>query len=308
MLIFKTKPEGLVCGSSSLTIQKGGNEMENLSITFVRDLGESEVEVVERKGVGHPDTIADALAENLSVIVHPPQSTFYLGFNMRSPAVSDLAVREAIERAIDKREITSVVTRTSAEVATGPLPPALWERDANPTAAADADSLPADPDLQPGTLRAIGLTLSGRTAFFYDAILQQLTDRGLTTEGRYSSDWDSYFLAREQNDYELFFGAWGADILGDPYFFLHDLFSSGSPYNAFRFAHAEVDSLLNRMPATGNRHEREQAYTRVLGVVREEMPAIFIYHSKEIFVVNHRLSPIVIDPYGYIRYEQITSF
>ncbi|MEM7826325.1 MAG: methionine adenosyltransferase, partial [Candidatus Aenigmatarchaeota archaeon] len=26
-----------------------------------------EIEIVERKGIGHPDTLADALAENLSV-------------------------------------------------------------------------------------------------------------------------------------------------------------------------------------------------------------------------------------------------
>ncbi len=41
--------------------------MKNLHIVSVPQLGELETEVVERKGIGHPDTIADALAENLSV-------------------------------------------------------------------------------------------------------------------------------------------------------------------------------------------------------------------------------------------------
>jgi len=41
--------------------------MENLNVVFVPQLGKLETEIVERKGVGHPDTIADALAENLSV-------------------------------------------------------------------------------------------------------------------------------------------------------------------------------------------------------------------------------------------------
>lgn len=41
--------------------------MQNLNIVSVPKLGELETEVVERKGIGHPDTIADALAENLSV-------------------------------------------------------------------------------------------------------------------------------------------------------------------------------------------------------------------------------------------------
>ena len=41
--------------------------MKNLNIVSVPRLGELETEIVERKGIGHPDTIADALAENLSV-------------------------------------------------------------------------------------------------------------------------------------------------------------------------------------------------------------------------------------------------
>lgn len=41
--------------------------MKNIHIVSVPKLGELETEIVERKGVGHPDTIADALAESLSV-------------------------------------------------------------------------------------------------------------------------------------------------------------------------------------------------------------------------------------------------
>lgn len=41
--------------------------MKNLNVVYVPQLGELDTEVVERKGIGHPDTIADALAKNLSV-------------------------------------------------------------------------------------------------------------------------------------------------------------------------------------------------------------------------------------------------
>lgn len=41
--------------------------MKNLNIISVPHLGELETEIVERKGIGHPDTIADALAESISV-------------------------------------------------------------------------------------------------------------------------------------------------------------------------------------------------------------------------------------------------
>jgi S-adenosylmethionine synthetase len=39
-----------------------------------RGVAASEVEIVERKGLGHPDTICDALAEELSIAL----SRFYL--------------------------------------------------------------------------------------------------------------------------------------------------------------------------------------------------------------------------------------
>ena len=39
--------------------------MESLSVSTL-ETGDNSVEVVERKGLGHPDTICDALAETLS--------------------------------------------------------------------------------------------------------------------------------------------------------------------------------------------------------------------------------------------------
>ena len=45
-----------------------------IAIEAIREPVEPEVEIVERKGLGHPDTICDALAENLSLAL----SRFYL--------------------------------------------------------------------------------------------------------------------------------------------------------------------------------------------------------------------------------------
>jgi len=42
--------------------------MDNIHIQHMRDprVGEAEVEIVERKGLGHPDTICDAVMESIS--------------------------------------------------------------------------------------------------------------------------------------------------------------------------------------------------------------------------------------------------
>ena len=38
----------------------------NINLTLKKDLGNENFEIVERKGIGHPDTLSDALAERLS--------------------------------------------------------------------------------------------------------------------------------------------------------------------------------------------------------------------------------------------------
>ncbi len=45
-----------------------GDDMENIVVEKLRDVlpSEMKVEMVERKGIGHPDTLADAVAENIS--------------------------------------------------------------------------------------------------------------------------------------------------------------------------------------------------------------------------------------------------
>jgi len=50
-------------------------------------------EIAERKGRGHPDSICDALAENLSIGL----ARFYLGLRLADPAAADAARRQAAE-------------------------------------------------------------------------------------------------------------------------------------------------------------------------------------------------------------------
>ena len=55
--------------------------------------GAAPLEMAERKGRGHPDSICDALAENLSIGL----ARFYLGLRLADPAAADAARRQAAE-------------------------------------------------------------------------------------------------------------------------------------------------------------------------------------------------------------------
>ena len=40
--------------------------MKNIRLILKKDLAEEKYDIVERKGIGHPDTLSDSLAEHLS--------------------------------------------------------------------------------------------------------------------------------------------------------------------------------------------------------------------------------------------------
>ena len=237
-----------------------------------------------------------------------PLSTFYVGFNLTSSQISEPATRKMIRACIDKQEFLSTSHRTIAVLAEGPVPPGLWFDEESVVAAARHVAAPdwwsAADELR---LRIIGYSLAPRTTFYYNAIVKYLLQRGMSIEEDYFSSWDEFFEARAKGRYDMFFGTLRSDIVGDPYFFLNDLFHSSSSQNVFRYANAKVDSLLDDARTIQAREARYSVYREILTQIDQDAPAIFVLHPKEVFVVDDKLAPIVIDPYGFIHYETIQT-
>ena len=124
----------------------------------------------------------------------------------------------------------------------------------------------------------------------------------------YYNDWNKYFEEREKNNYNMFLNTWRSDFVGDPYFFLYDLFHSQSVNNIFHYKNTSVDSLLNLARITDSRENRNEYYKELLKIIENDVPAVYILHPKEVFVINKRFSPVIIDPYGYIHYEKIRTY
>ena len=107
--------------------------------------GAAPVEVVERKGLGHPDSICDALAEAFSLalsrfyrdrferILHHNVDKVLLVGGRSEPAVGGGAVREPIEITLAGRAVREwrgvpvpVEDTCGSPAACGPAPPSWW--------------------------------------------------------------------------------------------------------------------------------------------------------------------------------------
>ena len=98
---------------------------------------------------------------------------------------------------------------------------------------------------------------------------------------------------------------WAADILGDPYFFLYNLFDSNSNFNVFRYKNEKVDKLLEEAVHTFNKDKRDKLYVEINNLIIEDIPAVFISQIKDVFVVNKRIKNVIINPYRYIEYDKV---
>lgn len=247
--------------------------------------------------------------ETFQIFVMPTLSTFYLGFNTANPFFLKSRIRKRTSAQINRLKILSTFNRTNAEIANGPLPSGIWNskpsESMNQNDNVDSSEIIKPPD---NPIEVIGYISSPRAKFAYSEIIKFVRNGKLELRENYYSDWNSFFDMREKGRYDMFFGTWRSDFVGDPYFFLYDLFHSQSANNYFHYKSSPVDSLLDLARITDSRDVRNKYYQQILDIIDEDAPAVFIHHPKEVFVVNKRLSPIIIDPYGYIHYEKITNY
>jgi len=98
---------------------------------------------------------------------------------------------------------------------------------------------------------------------------------------------------------------WGADILGDPYFFLYNLFHSESYFNVFNYKNKRIDKLLDEAVRISEKNKRNKMYEEINNIIIEDIPAVFISQIKDVFVVNKRIKNVIVNPYRYIEYQHV---
>lgn len=118
------------------------------------------------------------------------------------------------------------------------------------------------------------------------------------------------FLERASNgEHEMFILNWGT-VTGDADYGLYALFHSdshGSTGNRSFYANPEVDELLDAGRTETDEDERFDIYSELQEVLAEDSPLTPMYYANSVVGVNtNQVDNVVIDPVGYIRFEEVT--
>ena len=256
---------------------------------------------------------------NAEIITAPTLfSVGYIGMNVNEPPFDDALFRKALNLAIDRDTIASVVLEGSNIPAKTIIPPGF------PSHSPNVIGYRYDPvrahelitqskygnDLE--NLPRITLSISGsfgaNVPLALEVILQSWKDNlGVEVEIQ-QTEWATFLQDLHNRRYQMFQLGWAADY-ADPENFLDILFHSESENNHTNYSNPEVDRLLLQARIEPNQETRFELYNRIEQMILDEAPWVLLWNSGETYalikpeVKGYELTAMTIPKYRYVYFE-----
>ncbi len=224
----------------------------------------------------------------------PSFSVQYIGLNVNEPPLDDRKVRQALNLAIDKREIATIVLGDQVVPAKGILPPgfpgfseSVIGYDFDPVRAKqllleskygdDLDNIPTITITTPGSFGA-------NVSLDMEVVLQMWEKNlGIRTEFQ-QTEFATFLKDLNKRRFQMFDIGWIADY-PDPENFLDILFYSDSSNNHTNYSNPEVDSLLEQARVETDETKRFSIYNQVEQMILDDAPWIPLWYSGERYLL-----------------------
>lgn len=264
------------------------------------EVGVSDEEIEERFLAGELSYVKDpprALAERVerdpdvgsiarAVQLHTERLIFDCGY----PPFDDREVRRAVGHAIDKARYVREVYSDAAVAAAGPIPPGLLGHEPG------YDGLEYDPDRARAILARAGFAAGLRTSIWRthgfasplasERLREDLDAVGIEAEFRIVEP-EEFAKARSRGVIPVAWRSWFADY-ADPDNFTYVLFhSENESFFSSNYRDAEFDRLSELARAVMDREERDTLYRRLVRLLVEDAPSVFLLHRKVSVVHTH---------------------
>ncbi len=205
----------------------------------------------------------------------PFLASYYYGFNLRSEALKSIALRKAVNRAIDRDEIADSIYKGTMTPARGIVPAGMPGFQENICVVLCKHSPQVASDLVDGLKKKErSVTLEFTKGEPHDDVARliksDLEQVGLNVTVR-SFGFDRYLRRLRDQDQGLYRLGW----IGEypvPDVFLSPLFESDSPDNHTGFRSRKVDALLARAHAEPSHGRRDQIYIEAEKAILRQVP------------------------------------
>ena len=257
---------------------------------------------------------------NPQVQPYPARFTIsYVGLNVSEPPLDDPKFREALNLAVDRDNIATVVYDGAVRPAKSIIPPGF------PAYNPDLNPYPYDPErarqvLQESkyggdldNLPRMTLSISGSfgaaVPLGLEVMLQSWEQElGIRVEIQ-QTEWATFLQDVNAKRYQMFSLSWGADY-PDPENFLDLLFHSESEGNRTNYSNSAVDALLEQARVEQDQTARFELYNRIERMILDDAPWVLLWNDEDWHflvkpnVQDYLLLPLTIPKFRYIHLSQ----
>jgi peptide/nickel transport system substrate-binding protein len=216
---------------------------------------------------------------------------------MRVPPFDNKLVRQAASYAVDKQGIIQkMLFGLGREVATVVNPMAFgYDPSVQPYPydPAKAKQLLAQAGYPKGLDVTIHSASTGGWRQVGEAVAQMLTDAGIRTNYKIWDPGPAYikFLTGDGKGTHGHYWSWGYYSVFDADAILHALFHTeqGGLYGRWYTRVAGLDKLIDEARVTLNADKRKQTYAQIQRLLKEEAPALAMFHQYDMLGINKRI-------------------
>src|SRR5215211_5248565 len=249
---------------------------------------------------------------DLVVVEAAGLNTNWVGLNVTKEPFTSKEVRQALNYAVNKEEISEGLYNGNMVPAGGVLPPVDWAY--NP----DLKSYSYDPDKARELLATAGYDESNPLTFTFMAYTiprgyNPVGDRLATAIQEYwsevgveaniqTTEWTQYRADRQAGKFACSLGGWQGDN-GDPDNFLYALLAGESKGagNVSFYENPEVDKLLGEAQVVSDQEERKAIYHQAEQLIVDDAPCLFLGYQKHQVVTRANITDFQLQP-TYIYY------
>jgi len=241
-------------------------------------------------------------------VVHAPFTRLVdIGFNIASPIVADVRVRQALAYATDRQSIIDKVTQGAGILTDSDQPPYIWAYDPN------APKYPYDPKKAAALLDSAGWKVGESGVRVKDGIPLRLGLAGIagdaesmTMREMLQAQWQQIGVVTEIKSYpsDILYGPLSAGGIEQSGHFdvILEGFANGSDpddsvlfecrwrppagQNDYHLCDRELDAVEEQALATNDTAARKADYARIQEILGEQLPMYVLYFEQYEFAVN----------------------
>lgn len=240
----------------------------------------------------------------------------FLAFNFQKAKMHDIALRQAISQAINRKRIIQDIYYNTANLANHILPPISWAADnQSPPYAYDYHPEQAKAFFQNKNINLVMWVLNDEQVYnpaplkMAELIRFDLAQVGVRVKVK--SVTRNYLIEQLKNkteDYDMILTGWLASTL-DPDSFIRPILSCATQMditNLANWCYPAFDQLINQALTNEQKTLRAKEYAQAQQVLENQVPIVPIAHVKRVLLINTRVKGVTTSPFGNMNFEQLS--